>query len=441
MNKFIFLLFTYLICLSQAQANTVHLGLKIQYETAMSHVEKKDYSIVEILNKISSVLPHSKFLISGHTDMVGSYEVNVELSKGRAENLKTMLIALNISPERIETKWFSYDAPIDTNETVEGRNKNRRVVATVYGLSEEEAAKLTRAAKKSKLIYVIKTESEKVEDFVDQLSAPKITEAIQGPTAEEIEAEKKRLRDLEEQARLAKIQKEEADRLKAELRAERWKAFKEKQRYSLGYEISDNQLKAVSTGFEAIWVTDFNHALSFAYQYKFTSKFWFGFNTSYKLREFRVDNNLIYNWDGNSPDLLNFSLISDYVLSEKINLGLDVKYFEDNFVIYDGLTIDLEKASLISLGLRADYKFLNTNSYSSRLKILIENPILGFGDLDPTGSLSYYGGLDFSLHKVLKNYDLNLGLVYGIRNFENIQNKQTENYLGFEIKIRNKKWF
>ncbi len=400
----------------------------------MSHVEKNDMPIVVSLKKIGKILPRSMFLISGHTDMVGSYEMNVELSKGRAEILKQLLVEFGVSANRVQTKWFSFDAPIDTNDSAEGREKNRRVVATVYGLSAEEAASLANAVKKSNRFYVIKIENEMVENYVTDVLVPQIETPVvveEPPVDREKELALQRQKELDLQN-----QKLEDDRLKA-LRRQK---LKESQRYYVGYEISDNQLNAKSTGFEATWVTDFNQALNFAYQYKFWPKLWVGVEAGYKLRKFRIDDNQIYNWDGDSPNLLNFALRTDYTLNEKLNLGVDVKYFEDNFVIYNGLDIDLEKASLLSLGLRAEYKLKTTKLYDLRLKLMIENPVLGFGDLDPSGSLSYYGGADVSLISIHKNYDLNFSLIYGLRNFENIQNEQSENYLGFEIKLRNKNW-
>ncbi len=426
---------------SLSEANQVHLGLKINYQTGMSHVEKKDTFILSDLIKISEFLPHVRFLISGHTDFVGPYEMNVELSKGRAENLRTLLINKKLTPSRIQTKWFSFDAPIETNETEEGRKKNRRVVATIYGLSLDEAEKLVRAAKRSKSFYVIKVENDLVVEYVKDVLNSDLEKVAPLPIIENpkiiensaIIEEDLRLQNGNEPV-VSEPKKDKTPKVKKE------SIFKDKQRYYFGYEISDNQLDANSSGFRAIWITDFNHALNLGYQFNFTRKLWIGFEASYKFRNYRLDDNLIYNWDGSSPNLISFALISDYTLNEKLNLGFDIKYIEENFVIYNGLDIDLIKASLMNLALRLDYKILNTKKYTSRLKLRLENPILGFGELDPSGSLNYYGGVDLSFNKLHKKYELNLGLIYGIRNLENVQNEQTENYLGFEIKVRNKKW-
>jgi hypothetical protein len=451
-----FLFFYLSFYIFSANADSVHLGLRISYKTGMSHVQKKDRSIITTLYKVSQTLPDSKFLISGHTDIVGSYEVNFELSKGRAEILKNLLVADGMSAGRIETKWFSYDAPISSNDTEEGRAKNRRVVATVYGLTAIQAKKLADSASKSSRFYVISVENEQVDNYIKNLLSEEVKVSPPEKSQAEIDAEQKRLKglaDKEERLRLANLEIEKENKRKQELlqkkqneelalkRALKWKAFKEKQRYYLAWEVSDNQLKAESTGFEAIWVTDFNHALSAAYQYKMSSNFWVGLQGAYKFRSYRTDNNLIYSWDGKTPNLLSYSVIADYQMSSVWNFGFDLKYFEENFIIYNGLNIDLVKASMFGVGFRADYKIINAASFNSRLKFMIDHPISGSGAIDPSGGLSLYGGIDVSLLKLFKNHDINLGLIYGLRNFENIQNKQNENYFGLEIKIRNKKWF
>lgn len=443
----------------EADAASVHLGLKIYYDTAMSHVNRKDYVVVEALNQISKDYPDSKLLIIGHTDVVGTYQVNLELSQGRAEILKKLLMNLGLPADRVSAKWFSFDAPIDTNETEAGRRNNRRVVATFYDLTDEQALALSEKYADSKHFYVIRVENRKVEEA--------ILDANKGPSPEEFEqqrlqdaeaalraqaeieaaeqarlqqqlldeeAERARLAELEEQNRLAQ---EQAKIAREEARAK----FKLNNRFELGWEISDNLLTAKSTDFEAIWVTDFNHALSMAFQHRFSEKFWLGLQGSYKFRSFRIDDSAVYNWDGVTSDLLALAIVSDYEWNRKFNFGVDLKYSEENFIIDEGLNISLEKGSLASLAFRTDYKYYSNDKYSSRLKFAVENPVVGFGDLDPSGSLSYAAGVDFSLHKVMKDHDLNLGLMYGIKNLENFRNTQQENYLGLELKIRTKNWF
>lgn len=65
--------------------------------------------------------------IQGHTDNVGGAEYNQKLSENRANAVKKYLVDKGVQAERIIAKGFGLSKPIDTNDTNEGRAKNRRV--------------------------------------------------------------------------------------------------------------------------------------------------------------------------------------------------------------------------------------------------------------------------------------------------------------------------
>lgn len=65
--------------------------------------------------------------ISGHTDSRGGREMNMNLSKNRAESVKAYLVSKGISSDRIETVGYGPDQPVASNDTEEGRLKNRRI--------------------------------------------------------------------------------------------------------------------------------------------------------------------------------------------------------------------------------------------------------------------------------------------------------------------------
>ncbi len=81
------------------------------------------------LNKIVEQLkknPKIKLEIHGHTDNVGTKEYNQKLSEKRANVVMEYFIKNGISPERLKAKGFGESKPIASNETEEGRSKNRR---------------------------------------------------------------------------------------------------------------------------------------------------------------------------------------------------------------------------------------------------------------------------------------------------------------------------
>lgn len=88
----------------------------------------KAESMVE-LNRLVDLLsanPDKKIEIGGHTDNVGSDEANLTLSQNRAKSVVDYLVKKGIDPARLSSKGYGETAPVATNDTEEGRAKNRR---------------------------------------------------------------------------------------------------------------------------------------------------------------------------------------------------------------------------------------------------------------------------------------------------------------------------
>lgn len=64
--------------------------------------------------------------LAGHTDNTGDPEANKKLSVDRAAAVKDLLVAGGIDASRIDTAGWGQEKPIASNETEEGRAKNRR---------------------------------------------------------------------------------------------------------------------------------------------------------------------------------------------------------------------------------------------------------------------------------------------------------------------------
>jgi outer membrane protein OmpA-like peptidoglycan-associated protein len=65
--------------------------------------------------------------VTGHTDIVGSVDLNIALSFARAEAVKKYLVDKGVAEGRIITHGKGSDVPVADNQTEEGRAKNRRV--------------------------------------------------------------------------------------------------------------------------------------------------------------------------------------------------------------------------------------------------------------------------------------------------------------------------
>jgi OOP family OmpA-OmpF porin len=71
--------------------------------------------------------------IEGNTDSTGSRQLNMQLSKERAETVKRYLVEkYNYPSSRMRTAGNGPDRPVETNATPEGREKNRRTDIKVY---------------------------------------------------------------------------------------------------------------------------------------------------------------------------------------------------------------------------------------------------------------------------------------------------------------------
>lgn len=71
--------------------------------------------------------PNLKAEISGYTDNKGSADYNLELSRKRAESVKDYLVKLGCGQQKLTAVGFGMKKPVASNDTEEGRAKNRRV--------------------------------------------------------------------------------------------------------------------------------------------------------------------------------------------------------------------------------------------------------------------------------------------------------------------------
>jgi OOP family OmpA-OmpF porin len=72
-----------------------------------------------------------KVVVTGHTDNVGSEEVNMKYGKDRAEVLKALMVKRGAPAANITTVSKGESEPIVENDTEEHRYMNRRAVITL----------------------------------------------------------------------------------------------------------------------------------------------------------------------------------------------------------------------------------------------------------------------------------------------------------------------
>lgn len=97
------------------------------------------------LTKLSETMKkydETEIRILGHTDDTGTEKYNAELSKKRANSVNEYLVAKGVTPTRLMDIGYGELDPIAPNETLEGREKNRRVEIVIVA-----DKKLQKAAK------------------------------------------------------------------------------------------------------------------------------------------------------------------------------------------------------------------------------------------------------------------------------------------------------
>jgi len=89
-------------------------------------VEGARTSLEEVVDLLQTE-PDKKIRVEGHTDSRGDAEANLKLSEQRAQAVLDALVSIDVDKDRITAMGMGEDFPIDSNETEEGRARNRRV--------------------------------------------------------------------------------------------------------------------------------------------------------------------------------------------------------------------------------------------------------------------------------------------------------------------------
>ena len=110
---------------------TIRMMGEATFDTGQAKLRKE---FVPLLLKIGEVLAKTKgeIIIAGHTDNVpligGQFKSNLGLSMARAGTVAEYLLkSTSIDPKKVSTMGFGEYRPLATNDTAEGRRKNRRV--------------------------------------------------------------------------------------------------------------------------------------------------------------------------------------------------------------------------------------------------------------------------------------------------------------------------
>ena len=100
----------------------------IYFDFASADIKPQSKPTLDEIAEVMAAHSDWKLNVAGHTDNIGGDAFNLQLSRQRAEAVKTALVTqYKISPERLTTAGYGASSPVETNETMEGRARNRRV--------------------------------------------------------------------------------------------------------------------------------------------------------------------------------------------------------------------------------------------------------------------------------------------------------------------------
>ena len=100
----------------------------IYFDFASDRIKEESEPVLTEIAKALTDNPAWRLSVDGHTDGIGGDSANLDLSKRRAAAVKQALVARHkVAAARLTTGGFGASRPKDTNATLEGRARNRRV--------------------------------------------------------------------------------------------------------------------------------------------------------------------------------------------------------------------------------------------------------------------------------------------------------------------------
>jgi len=105
---------------------------RLQFNVNSSNINPSSYDELNRLAQIMQEDPDLRLIIRGHTDNTGNTNSNLELSVNRANAVKDYLVQQGVQAGRIAAFGYGETRPIASNDTQDGRERNRRVELDLY---------------------------------------------------------------------------------------------------------------------------------------------------------------------------------------------------------------------------------------------------------------------------------------------------------------------
>lgn len=121
------------------QGNNLVIRMKnINFPSGQSEIPETSMESLEKVSEIAKMLNAAEVKVEGHTDSIGSENVNKGISEKRAEAVAEYLKSNGLS--NVEAEGYGFEKPLASNKSKEGRAQNRRVDIVITPSESTESA-------------------------------------------------------------------------------------------------------------------------------------------------------------------------------------------------------------------------------------------------------------------------------------------------------------
>jgi outer membrane protein OmpA-like peptidoglycan-associated protein len=99
----------------------------IEFRHSSTAIRQSSYPLLDRLSEFAYDCRAPKIAITGHTDDTGEDSWNLQLSRARAQAVADHLVASGVAAERLIIEGLGSQHPLAENDTVHGRERNRRI--------------------------------------------------------------------------------------------------------------------------------------------------------------------------------------------------------------------------------------------------------------------------------------------------------------------------
>ncbi len=112
----------------ELKEDKIEIHEKVQFAYNSAEILAASHSLLnEVADVIKKTARIKKIQVEGHASSDGNDDYNLKLSDKRAKSVRAYLVTQGVPDTKVVAKGFGETKPIATNDTEEGKEKNRRV--------------------------------------------------------------------------------------------------------------------------------------------------------------------------------------------------------------------------------------------------------------------------------------------------------------------------